>query len=83
MAVLSLFVWAQTATLLHAEIHPFHQHTAECDIYQYLGQPSAASSDTVPLAETVWISQQLPVLAPSYPLVAYQTVYWGRAPPQA
>lgn len=29
-----LFVFAQTATLLHAEIHPFHEHTAECDIFQ-------------------------------------------------
>ena len=32
--VLALFLFAQTATLIHSEVHPFHQHGAECDIYQ-------------------------------------------------
>jgi len=32
--VLGLFLFAQTATLIHSEVHPFHQHEAECDIYQ-------------------------------------------------
>ena len=32
--VLALFLFAQTATLIHSEVHSFHQHEAECDIFQ-------------------------------------------------
>lgn len=31
-----LFVFAQTASLLHAEIHPFHEHTEVCDAFHLL-----------------------------------------------
>lgn len=34
-----LFVFTQTASLWHAEIHPFHEHTASCDVFENLAQP--------------------------------------------
>lgn len=39
IGLILLFVLAQTAGLVHAEIHPFHTHSAECDLYQGLAHP--------------------------------------------
>ncbi|GAB6069295.1 hypothetical protein JCM30760_03920 [Thiomicrorhabdus hydrogeniphila] len=34
-----LFALSQTAGLLHAEIHPFHKHTASCEHFEQLAHP--------------------------------------------
>jgi len=31
--LLACFFFAQTAALLHAEVHEFHEHEAECELY--------------------------------------------------
>lgn len=41
VAIIVLLFLAQTATLLHASVHPFHEHTAECDIFLSMENHSA------------------------------------------
>ena len=48
-SLIMLFVLTQTAGLLHAEIHPFHEHTASCDIFDNMAQPVDASVAKTPL----------------------------------
>ncbi|WP_040727504.1 hypothetical protein [Thiomicrorhabdus sp. Kp2] len=38
-ALILLFVFTQAAGLIHAEIHPFHEHEASCDVFDNLAQP--------------------------------------------
>lgn len=76
-----LFVFSQTAGLLHAEIHPFHEHTEECDVYEQLAQPTSSAPEVDTKAVTLWHASYnitsvviTPELAPSH-------FFWGRAPP--
>jgi len=78
-----LFVFAQTAALLHAEIHPFHEHSEECDVYEKLGQPTNSSAQVVLEATTVWQSSTVVFSKIQTPQMAFVPVYWGRAPPFA
>ena len=78
-----LFVFAQTAALLHAEVHPFHEHTEECDVYEMLAQPTSSSAQVVLEATTVWQSLTVVSSKIQAPQMAFVPVYWGRAPPFA
>jgi len=40
VGLILLFLSSQTAGLLHAEIHPFHKHTSDCEQFEQLAQPA-------------------------------------------
>ncbi|MBF6058112.1 MULTISPECIES: DUF2607 family protein [Thiomicrorhabdus] len=44
--LIGLFLFAQTAALIHSKIHPFHEHTAQCDVYAGV-EHQAADAPTV------------------------------------
>ncbi|MDX1352416.1 MAG: hypothetical protein R3254_05335 [Thiomicrorhabdus sp.] len=76
-----LFVLSQTAGLLHAEIHPFHEHEASCDVFENLAQP---------LDQPTLFSHKVDRPAADIPLAielrsvfeaVYQPHFFGRAPP--
>jgi len=78
-----LFVFSQTAGLVHAEIHPFHEHEASCDVFDNLAHP---------LDKISYASFQITRPAPMIPLgiearsvfhFVYQPHAFGRAPPLA
>ncbi|BBN60594.1 DUF2607 family protein [Hydrogenovibrio marinus] len=79
--LLALFLFAKTAGLIHDEVHPFHHHTDQCEIYQAMAHP--VSDDVYEV--------ELHLFKPVYALQAseavsqvYTTTYpafWGRAPP--
>ncbi len=78
-----LFVLTQTAGLLHSEIHPFHEHTASCDLFDQLAQPIDGPE---PFATNISVPHYLP--SPNSTLVSvYSAVYqphaYSRAPPLA
>lgn len=79
--LLALFLFAKTAGLLHAEVHPFHHHTDQCEIYQAMAHPASDDvyelgvvllSPEYALRDSVVVSQ---LFLTSYP------DFWGRAPP--
>lgn len=75
------FVLAQTAGLLHAEIHPFHEHTESCESFEQLAQPVGA-----PNLVTLNIDKPAPILPTGIQLRSvfesvYQPHFFGRAPP--
>ena len=39
IGLILLFVFSQTAGLMHAEVHAFHEHEASCDVFDHLAQP--------------------------------------------
>lgn len=79
--LMMLFFFAKTAGLIHEEIHPFHHHTAECEVFQGMAHP--VSDEVADL--------QLPQLSLEYDLWQQSLVahflspvyphFWGRAPP--
>ncbi len=78
-----LFVLTQTAGLWHSEIHPFHEHTASCDLFEHLAQPIDN-----PEPFTTKISAPQHLLSPNSALVSvyyavYQPFHHSRAPPLA
>ena len=80
-SLILLFVLTQTAGLLHAEIHPFHEHTASCDVFENLAQP-ADNPNLVALN----IAKPAPILPAGIQLrsvfeAVYQPHFFGRAPP--
>lgn len=81
LALSILFVVAQTAGLLHAEIHPFHEHSEECDVYEMLAKPvDHLSVDVAP--NFTGLLHHTPIFtfykAPSF---AQLRAFDGRAPP--
>ena len=82
-SLILLFVFSQTAGLLHAEIHPFHEHEASCDVFDNLGQPLDSASEYLPN-----IASPTPLIPQSVQLRSvfeslYTPSFWGRAPPLA
>lgn len=79
--LLALFLFAKTAGLIHAEVHPFHHHTQQCEIYQAMAHP--ASDDVyeleVALSKPEYVLRDSVVVPPFF-LTAYPA-FWGRAPP--
>lgn len=78
-----LFVLSQTAGLLHAEIHPFHEHEASCDVFDNLGQPLDSPAEYLPQ-----IASPAPIISQSIQLRSvfeppYFPAFFGRAPPIA
>ncbi|WP_024852046.1 hypothetical protein [Hydrogenovibrio kuenenii] len=81
VVLMAVFLFAKTAGMIHDTVHPFHQHTEVCEIYQALAHP--VSDDVYEL--------DLPLLKPVYALQASEAVsqvytltypaFWGRAPP--
>lgn len=78
-----LFVFAQTAALLHAEIHPFHEHSEACDVYEKLAQPASGLADIVSTVPTLWRPQTLPDPAAVDPSLVFAPFFYSRAPPQS
>ena len=78
-----LFVFSQTASLLHAEIHPFHEHEASCDVFDNLGHPLDSPAEFLPQIASPGslIPQSIQVRSVFESL--YIPVFWGRAPPVA
>lgn len=77
----TLFVSAQTASLLHAEIHPFHHHSAECDLLEQLAQPVQAAADAAVLPQAHGTILKIAIPVVSAPVLAVVVPYQGRAPP--
>lgn len=81
--LVTFFLFARTAGLIHSEIHPFHCHTAQCEIYQGMAHP--ASGDAVfsgpKLPELVYglLTQTITLNV----LSAHPAVFLVRAPPVA
>ncbi|BCN94260.1 hypothetical protein THMIRHAM_20450 [Thiomicrorhabdus immobilis] len=76
-----LFVLSQMAGLLHAEIHPFHQHEASCDVFENLAQPLDQ-----PIAFSTAVEKPAPFIPSGIQLrsvfeAVYQPHVFGRAPP--
>ncbi|MEA1987649.1 MAG: hypothetical protein U9N57_00410 [Pseudomonadota bacterium] len=78
-----LFVFSQTASLLHAEIHPFHEHEASCDVFDNLGHPLDSASDFSPQIASPGSLTPQSIQVRSVFESLYISNYWGRAPPLA
>ncbi|MEA3404762.1 MAG: hypothetical protein U9R28_03365 [Pseudomonadota bacterium] len=74
-------MFSQTAGLLHAEIHPFHEHTEECDVYEQLAKPTSSSGQIVFGATTVWQASLITVASVHEATLALSSPFWARAPP--
>lgn len=81
IAALALFLIAQTISVLHAGVHPFHEHTQLCDLVEKAADPRIDSAN---------YTHSLPnFLHPAYRLSVYQftpslisySAFQGRAPP--
>ena len=82
--VLSMvFVFSQTASLLHAQIHPFHEHTEECDVYEMLAQPTSSPAHVELATSPIWRVSNVFTLAVQTPRFSFSPVYSARAPPAA
>jgi len=78
-----LFVLSQTAGLIHAEIHPFHEHEASCDVFNNLAQPL---DNPTPFSYNV--TKPAPILQHNIAVRSvfhsvYKPTKFGRAPPIA
>ena len=77
-----LFIFMQTATLLHAETHHFHSPTDLCKIFQSSQNHSGGVSHVDTLLQTLFlqiasVSSQPESQAPD----AFTPSCWSRAPP--
>ena len=81
--LLLLFVFTQTAGLLHAEIHPFHEHTASCDVFDNLAHPIDASVAKAPVVAKAPTFTPHSVLVTSAETIQAFRLFESRAPPFA
>ena len=76
-----LFLFAQTQTLVHESIHPFHEHEVYCDAFDKAGQPRVDSpffQFDLPRVEALLFR---PVFYFFQPLAVSYRCYLVRAPP--
>lgn len=81
MGMVTLFVLSQTAGVVHAQIHLFHEHEASCDVFDNLGQPlDKAENFSLHLAKP---SPQIPFAIELRSVfdATYVSHFFGRAPP--
>jgi len=77
-----LFVFMQTATLLHAETHHFHNPTDLCKIFQSSQNHSGGVSHVDTLLQALFLQITSVSSQPaSQAHVAYTPSCWSRAPP--
>lgn len=78
---MAVFLLSQTEGIIHAEIHPFHQHEASCDVFDNLAQPySPATYVSAVDLQQIASDAYLPELTRLF----YKTHidhFYGRAPP--
>lgn len=74
-----LFLFAQTATLLHAEIHPFHEHTEVCNAFEMVEHQAPGLVDFTPFIESDFTS----VFQPRFLLASFYVEKYGRLPIRA
>lgn len=79
--LLGVFLFAQTAALIHAEIHPFHEHTEACNVFEGVEHQTSAFTPVfeLPPSPVYGDAWQAPVIF-SY-VAAFVAVYFSRAPP--
>lgn len=83
IGLMLLFVLSQTAGIVHAQIHQFHEHEESCDVFDNLGQPlDKATSFSLSLAKS---SPQIPFAIELRSVfdAVYVSYFFGRAPPIA
>lgn len=78
-----LFVFSQTASLLHAEIHPFHEHEASCDVFDNLGHPLDSPAEFSPKIASPGSIIPQSIQVRSVFESPYFPAFFGRAPPIA
>lgn len=78
---IALFVFSQTAGLLHAEVHHFHEHEESCDVYENLAHPYDSQTPKVEHhAVFSQIGQQITGMQSG--VYEFHTAhFFGRAPP--
>lgn len=82
IAALALFLVAQTISVLHAGVHPFHEHTQLCDLVEKAADPRIDSPSFTPSwAKFSALSYQLPIYQFTPPLAEY-SAFQSRAPPR-
>ncbi len=78
--VLALFLFAQTATLIHSEAHHFHEHDAECDIY--LGLENQTLDTVIPFSQPAISKLFITLRSPTLSLFYNETITSkARSPP--
>ena len=75
------FLTAQSAMLLHAEIHDFHEHNEYCDTFENLEKQSIIIDTPSPLIESVSLNNICPVNSSCEFVEASFSAYNPRAPP--
>ena len=78
-----LFLFSQSAGLVHSAVHSFHEHEASCDVFDNLGHPLDSPSEFSPKVASPGslIPQSIQVRSVFESL--YIPNFWGRAPPFA
>ncbi|QKI90086.1 hypothetical protein [Thiomicrorhabdus xiamenensis] len=76
-----LFVLAQTAAVIHAEVHPFHEHSAYCDAFDQASEPRVHSAFFSFLAPGFSTPEYLPTLYSFVVQIRAYASYSVRAPP--
>ncbi|PLA74555.1 hypothetical protein CYQ88_05600 [Hydrogenovibrio sp. SC-1] len=79
----ALLVLVQFATVVHSEIHPFHEHSELCDVFYGVEHQSS----DVALAFSIVLPKRLTGFWQIAPFTSFvqkpETVYSSRAPPIA
>ncbi len=76
------FLFVQTAGLLHAEVHHFHEHDESCDIYEEMFKPVdhvAKVLHVEPAYAVIGLAQEI---ISGLPFQSHIQHFYGRAPPK-
>jgi len=74
-------LFAQTATLLHSEVHHFHEHEAECDIYLGMENQSVDLTSVIAQTENNWQASTDNAFKHPHLSLSSNNGFFARAPP--
>lgn len=77
----TVLLFALTATLIHNEVHPFHEHTAQCDVFEGVQNQVTDAPAVLLLVLLVVFARVLSSTKSSFFNSQIRTAFQARAPP--
>lgn len=76
-----VFLFSQTAGIVHAEVHAFHEHDEVCDAFELVSNQSADLVDKALQTKVDFNAIQVSTSFSNDLSLSFRTVYFSRAPP--
>ena len=81
LVLVGVFMFSQTAALIHSEIHPFHHHTEQCDKFAGVEHQVLDVPSVLVLPQLVFPNERSVIERIHFIIAPFLSGFHARAPP--